>query len=203
MTDKPNSRVVLASASPRRRELLSLILTDFDIIPSEYDESLTPAELGSADHVLYSSRMKALDIVEGHGERIVISADTVVTIDDLILGKPTDTDDAERMLRMLSGRTHQVMTGITVMCDGNEESAVESTGVTFRELGDGLIRRYVMTGEPMDKAGAYAIQGRGCVLVSGIQGCYFNVVGLPLFRLSRILESFGISPIADFELTQS
>jgi septum formation protein len=203
MTDKPLPRVVLASASPRRKELLSLILKEYEVIPSRYDESLTPIELGPEEHVLYSSRMKALDLVNQAEERIIISADTVVTIDDLILGKPTDAVDAERMLRMLSGRMHRVMTGITVIRDGKRKSGLESTGVLFRHLDDNLIRRYIQTGEPMDKAGAYAIQGRGCVLVTGIQGCYFNVVGLPLFRLSRMLESFGISPIADFELTQS
>jgi len=196
---RPESRsgrpVVLASASPRRNELLSLILDAYEVIPSRYDESLTPEELGPADHVLYSSRMKARDVIAGAEDHIVISADTVVTIDGTILGKPENEEHARQMLVMLSGRTHHVVTGVTVACEANEESVVESTGVTFRVLDDETIRWYVQTGEPMDKAGAYAIQGRGCVLVKGIAGCYFNVVGLPLYRLSTILENFGISPI--------
>lgn len=186
---KPN--IILASASPRRRELLSLITKSFEVIPSEFDESLVPVELGPKEHVAYSALMKARDVAAVYPNALVIGADTIVCVDDSILGKPADTADAARMLRSLSGRAHQVYTGIAVAFNGEERNCVECTGVCFRELDDETIARYVATGEPMDKAGAYAIQGRGAVLVKHISGCYSNVVGLPIYCLSLILEQFG------------
>ncbi len=193
----PHTDIILASASPRRRELLDLMLSDFRIIPSDFDEGLVPRELGPAEHVGYSSLMKARDVAAKHPDSIVIGADTVVVVDSEILGKPADERDAARMLRLLSGRTHQVYTGIAAVRGVEERSGTECTDVTFRELSDDLIARYVATREPMDKAGAYAIQGRGAVLIAGLRGCYFNVVGLPVYRLSTLLEGFGLKPLGE------
>lgn len=127
---------------------------------------------------------------------IVIGADTIVVVGGEILGKPSDTDDARRMLRIISGRTHQVYTGLCVIEIRNgttiEKSGIESTDVTVRRLTDSMIERYLTTGEPMDKAGAYAIQGKGAVLIERIKGCYFNVVGLPIYLLSLLLEELGM-----------
>lgn len=188
--------IILASASPRRRELLSLIFEHFEVIPSEFDENDVPDELGPADHVVYSSLMKARDVAGRFTGSLVIGADTIVVVDEEILQKPLDGEDAARMLRRLSGRTHQVYTGVAVVRDGVETTGCECTDVTFRPLTEVMISRYVSSGEPMDKAGAYAIQGRGAVLVRSIRGCYSNVVGLPLHRISLLLEEFGIEPLA-------
>jgi septum formation protein len=186
----------LASASPRRRELLALIFKDYRVIPSDFDERNVPGDLPPAEHVVYSASVKAREIAGKYPEALVIGADTVVVADDAILGKPADAEDAARMLQMLSGRVHQVYTGISVARDGVERSAFECTNVRFRSLSDEMISRYIATGEPMDKAGAYAIQGRGCVLIESIDGCYFNVVGLPIHRLSVVLQDFGVMPLA-------
>ena len=190
------NEVILASASPRRRELLGLIFSEFRVIPSDFDESNVPGDLAPAEHVVYSASVKARELAGKYPESLVIGADTVVVVDDAILGKPTDAEDAARMLRMLGGRVHQVYTGIAVARNGVELSAFECTNVRFRPLTDELICRYIATGEPMDKAGAYAIQGRGSVLIESIEGCYFNVVGLPIHRLSVILQEFGFAPLS-------
>ncbi len=187
--------MILASASPRREELLSLIVEGFRVVPSEFDESTVSLELKAADHVTYSSRMKARDVAAKYPDALVIGADTVVVVDGTILGKPKDAQEAARMLRALSGKTHQVYTGLTVIRNVMERSGFDCTDVTFRELGEDLASRYIATGEPMDKAGAYAIQGKGAVLIRSIDGCYFNVVGLPLYTLSVLLEEFGVRPI--------
>ena len=193
----PPLDIILASASPRRRELVSLLIRDFRIVPSEFDESLVPPELAPEEHVLHSARMKARDVAGAFPQSLVITADTVVVVDDTILGKPSDTAHAAAMLRMLGGRTHRVYTGVAVVCEGTERTDVECTQVTFRELSDEIISRYVASGEPMDKAGAYAIQGRGVVLIKSVSGCYPNVVGLPLYRLSVLLSEFGIEPLCE------
>lgn len=187
--------IILASASPRRRELLSLIVNSYRVIPSEFDEGLVPKDLEPMDHVIYSAYMKAKDIADKYPEAIVIGADTIVTVRNQILGKPENQGDAARMLQMLSGKTHQVYTGISVIGNGNEYKDCECTDVIFRNLSDELISRYIATGEPMDKAGAYAIQGKGSVLICSINGCYFNVVGLPVYKLSLLLERIGIHPL--------
>jgi septum formation protein len=140
--------------------------------------------------------MKARDVAAKNPKSLVIGADTVVVVDDKILGKPRDRADAARMLKFLSGRTHQVYTGICVIFDEAEHSAYECTDVTFGSLADDVISRYVSSGEPMGKAGAYAIQGRGAVLIESICGCYFNVVGLPIHKLSDILNDLGIPPLS-------
>ena len=191
----PKLDVILASASPRREELLGLIFKEFWVMPSGYDESKVPEDLTPAEHVVYSSLMKARDIAQKNKKSLVIGADTVVVIDETILGKPHDRAEAARMLKSLSGRLHQVYTGITVIYDNKEHSAFECTDVKFSELSDDVISRYVSSGEPMDKAGAYAIQGRGAVLIESINGCYFNVVGLPIHKLSAILGEIGIPPL--------
>lgn len=191
----PPLDIILASASPRRRELLSLIFEDFQVLPSEFEESEVPADLPPVRHVEYSATMKARDVAAKHPGSLVIGADTIVVVRDQILGKPADAADAGRMLRGLSGRTHEVYTGLAVILGDMERTGVECTDVTFRKLTDEMISRYISSGEPMDKAGAYAIQGRASVLIKSIRGCYFNVVGLPLYRLSTMLEEFGVAVI--------
>jgi septum formation protein len=136
--------------------------------------------------------MKARDVASEYADAIVIGADTIVVVGDTILGKPRDAADSARMLRLLSGRTNQVYTGVAVIADGVERADVECTDVEFRELSDETISRYVTSGEPFGKAGAYAIQGKAAVLIPSIRGCYSNVVGLPLYRLSLLLEQAGI-----------
>jgi septum formation protein len=193
----PPLDVILASASPRRRELLSLIFSGFRVLPSSFEESLVPSELAPADHVVYSATAKARDVASRFPDSMVIGADTIVVVDSQILGKPTDEQDAARMLAMLSGRTHEVYTGVAVILGEVERTGVECTEVTFRELSEESIRRYVATGEPMDKAGAYAIQGKGALLIKCISGCYPNVVGLPLYKLSALLSEFGVEPLCE------
>ncbi|MBD9090434.1 MAG: septum formation protein Maf, partial [Clostridiales bacterium] len=149
-----------------------------------------------AHEVAAVSARKAAKIAAMHPDNVIVSADTIVVIDGKILGKPKDEQDAARMLRMLSGRTHTVYTGLTVHADGESKTQVVGTDVTFRELTDAEIAAYIKTKEPMDKAGAYGIQERGALLVEGIRGDYFNVVGLPVCRLGRMLARFGIEPLA-------
>ncbi|MDO8589468.1 MAG: Maf family protein [Armatimonadota bacterium] len=189
-------KVILASASPRRRELLELIYPTFEIVPSDFDEDNVSTELPPAEYVVRAAAQKARAVAEGQKDAIVIGADTIVVVDGRILGKPTDVQDARRMLRLLAGRTHQVYTGVCVISvqkgKPSEAEGVERTGVTVRALTDELIERYIGTGEPMDKAGAYAIQGKGAVLIQRVDGCYFNVVGLPVYLLSTLLEDLGM-----------
>jgi septum formation protein len=193
-------RIILASASPRRRELLSLICPKFEVWPSDFDESGLSTELSPAEYVQRSASHKAHSVAEGLSDATVIGADTIVAVSGRILGKPVDVEDAREMLRSLSGKTHQVYTGVSVISveDGNatEVQGVECTEVKFRELMDRIIERYIATREPMDKAGAYAIQGKGSVLIERIDGCFFNVVGLPVYMLSRLLESLGLEPFS-------
>jgi len=186
-------QIILASASPRRRELLALLCPSFEVRPSAFDESQLPADLSPIQHVLASASAKARDVAQTAPDAIVIGADTVVVVLGEMLGKPADVDDARRMLRVLSGRTHQVITGMCVVGPGpREATGWETTAVRFRTLSDELIGRYIATGEPMDKAGAYAIQGLGAPLIQRVCGDFFNVVGLPLYKLSLMLEKFGL-----------
>ena len=191
----PPLDVILASASPRRKELLALIFKNFRVIPSSYDESLVPDDLTPPDHVMYLAKMKARDIAEANPGSLVIGADTIVVVDGIILGKPANRADAIRMLDLLSGRSHEVYTGVAIMKNGAEHVGVECTEVDFADLGDEIIARYVDTGEPLDKAGGYAIQGKGVVLIDSIRGSYPNVVGLPLSLLSNMLREFGVEPL--------
>ncbi|MBR3148981.1 MAG: septum formation inhibitor Maf [Eubacterium sp.] len=178
--------IILASQSPRRRELMKYITDDFTIKVSEVDETL-PDGITPSDAVLYLSRIKAEPFMRD-GDT-VIGADTVVAIDGEILGKPANKGDAADMLRKLSGRTHSVFTGVTVIKDGNAHSFFEETRVRFLDLSENEIEKYIKTGEPLDKAGAYGIQGYGSLLVEKINGDYFNVVGLPISRLNRLLHA--------------
>ena len=188
------AKIVLASQSPRRQELLRNIgITDFDIRVPEADESY-PAGLTAQQTVEYISRVKGEVAAKlCTPDEIVITADTMVFLDDRRLGKPTDEADALRMLTALQGRRHTVCTGVTVRQGDRSITEVETTEVFFRPATESELRAYIATGEPMDKAGSYGIQALGALLVEKIHGDYFNVMGLPVLRLSRMLQQFGIS----------
>lgn len=187
--------IVLASASPRRRELLSLITEHFTVCPADADETLRDAPLG--EEVTRLSRLKAEAVQAQYPNAVCIGSDTMVTIDGLRLGKPKDADEAAFMLRRLRGRTHEVLTGLAVLTpDGGAHTLHTCTRVTFRDFAEDELAAYLATGEPLDKAGAYGIQGLGGLLVAGIQGDYHNVVGLPVCRLGRMLLDFGVDCLA-------
>lgn len=188
------AHIVLASASPRRQELLQRMgITEFDIRVPEAEETY-PEGLSPRQIVEYISREKADAAVKLCGaDEIVITADTMVFLDDARLGKPTDEADALRMLTALQGRHHTVCTGVTVRQGDHTVTESEETEVICRPATQRELLAYIATGEPMDKAGAYGIQGKGSLLVEGIRGDFFNVMGLPLLRLSRMLEQFGIT----------
>jgi septum formation protein len=200
--------LILASASPRRRELLTQAGFEFTVRPAHIPEDPQPGEDPIA-YVVRLAREKAEAVFkgireqgateqgtkgpreQGSGDRerlVVLGADTTVTLDGLILGKPENGPDAARMLRLLSGRTHRVITGVAVTTASGTEVAAEVTAVRFLALSDTEIAEYVATGEPLDKAGAYAIQGRAARWIPRVEGCYFNVVGLPLALVSTMLE---------------
>ena len=187
------TKIVLASQSPRRQELLRNIgITEFDIRVPEADETY-PEGLSPQEIVAYISRVKAEAAAALCAEdEIVITADTMVFLDDKRLGKPTDEADALEMLTALQGRHHTVCTGVTVRQGQRSITEVETTEVYFRSAGREELLGYIATGEPMDKAGAYGIQGKGSLLVEKIHGDYFNVMGLPVLRLSRMLGQFGV-----------
>ena len=182
--------VVLASASPRRRELLQTAGVDFTVKVSDADEHIEP-DTPPHEAVVSLARQKAQAVAKACPNDLVIGADTVVVYDGAILGKPADAADAARMLRMLSGKTHVVYTGVCLLYGKKEETFFEQTQVTFFPLTEQEIDAYVATGEPMDKAGAYGIQGRGCTLVQSICGDYFNVVGLPVAAVCRRIRAFA------------
>ena len=184
-------RVVLASASPRRRELLALIGIAHEVRPADIDESYLEGETPHA-HAERLAREKALAIAAAEPDAVTIGSDTIVVIGGKVLGKPRDRAHARTMLRQLSARSHEVMTGIAVHHGQRTVSAVETVRVTFRKLTDEEIDAYIDTGEPMDKAGAYGIQGFGATIVTKVNGDYFAVMGLPLNRLARQLESLGL-----------
>lgn len=189
-------KIVLASQSPRRKELLGRMGLEFVTQASKIDESAFDG-LEARELVATLSREKAQWIARQlDGETLVIGADTVVVRDGAALGKPRDAEDAVAMLLSLSGRDHQVCTGVTVCRGDRVLTQVEETQVTFRDLTEAEVRQYVSTGEPMDKAGAYGIQGLGGLLVEGIRGDYSNVVGLPVCRLGQMLKDFGVDCLA-------
>ena len=189
--------LILASRSPRRRELLERMgLRQFRIVVSDADETVEEG-ISPAEMVEELSRRKALAVAEQVGQdALIIAADTVVALDGEVLGKPVDEADAFRMLTTLSGRRHQVYSGVTVVRGGEVCTGHEVTDVTFRAMDSGEIRRYIRTGEPMDKAGAYGIQGYGALFVEGIVGDYYNVMGLPVCRLGGMLARFGVDCMA-------
>ena len=188
------AKIVLASGSPRRQELLQRMgITDFDVRVPRTEEAY-PAGLSPRQVVEHISREKADAAAKLCTEdEIVITADTMVFLDEARLGKPADEADALRMLTSLQGRHHTVCTGITVRQGGRSLTESESTEVYFRPATEAELRGYIATGEPMDKAGAYGIQGMGALLVEKINGDFFNVMGLPVLRLSRMLSRFGVS----------
>jgi septum formation protein len=185
-------RVILASASPRRRELLALVGIPHVVVPANIDESYRDGE-EAAEHAERLAREKATAIVSKNPDAIVIAADTIVLIEGLVLGKPRDEADAERMLTMLSGQTHVVLTAVAVARGERMRSGVESVRVTFRPLTRARIRAYIATREPMDKAGSYGIQGYGATLVERIDGDYFAVMGLALGRMIDLFAELDVS----------
>ena len=184
-------RVVLASQSPRRRELLTLVGIAHTVQPADIDESLLPGE-DPASHCERLAREKVAVVARTAPDALVIGSDTIVVVDGDVLGKPRDDSHAEAMLARLAGRSHVVMTGVAVQWRGKQRSAVEEVGVTFHPLSRDEIRRYVATREPMDKAGAYGIQGYGATIVRRVDGDYFAVMGLPLQRLVRVMAEVGV-----------
>lgn len=184
-------KIILASASPRRKEILGMVCKDFQVIVSDTDESkIDKDKLDTGIYVQELALLKAGAVAKETENALVIGADTVVSMDGEIFGKPKDEEEAVKMLTALSGRCHNVFTGICVMRTKDAYSVCKSveTKVYFKELTEEKIRAYVKTGEPMDKAGAYGIQGIGSILVEKIDGDYLNVVGLPLAKLAEVLE---------------
>ena len=183
------TEIALASQSPRRKTLLEGLGLRVVVVPSAYDEDRSSASSDPAELALGHARGKA-DLAQADGPRVLLAADTVVALDGDLLGKPRDAEDAQRMLRRLSGREHRVFTGFVVLDrgSGSQRSGVESTFVRFADLSDEDIRQYVATGDPLDKAGAYGIQGRGALLVSSIRGDFYTVMGLPLARIGGALR---------------
>ncbi len=184
--------IVLASASPRRKDLLRNAGIDFVLKPSNIPEVLHPGEAPDA-FAKRMAREKASAVAAQHPDQIVLGADTVVVVDDQALGKPENEQDAVRMLRLLSGRKHEVITGVCLMGKNFEDTRCESTAVYFSELSDDDVRAYVASGEPMDKAGAYAIQGGASPWIAKIDGDYSNVVGLPVSLVLRMLRQHGVT----------
>ncbi len=182
--------IILASASPRRRELLDLLGIKHEVRPADIDEIRAPGER-PADFARRAAEDKARHVAQGI-DRPVLAADTVVALDNESLGKPVDEDDAKRMLRLLAGRDHAVHTGMALAHKGNSHSLVDTAMVRFSPLNEKLIDWYVATGEPMDKAGAYAVQGAGGLLVQSITGSPQTVIGLPINRLPELFAALGL-----------
>lgn len=194
-----NLRLVLASGSPRRREILSLFKEDIRIIPSKISETQLPNE-SPKDYVLRLAQDKAFDVASNSLDGtngLVIGADTIVLYNNLVLGKPSSKDDARRMLEMLSGKWHEVLTGVAVVDTINNKKVFDlcKTRVKFSTLSNAEIDWYIETNEPFDKAGAYAIQGYGSLFVEEIEGNYLNVVGLPITLLRKLLKELGVDLI--------
>lgn len=183
------SKIILASASPRRRELMELAGYRFDVICADIAE-IVPENAQPHEVVMSLALQKAQAVANDHPEAVVIGSDTVVALNGRILGKPHSVGEACEMLRALSGRSHKVYTGVAIICCGRVKNFFDETDVEFYPLSDGEIREYVATGEPMDKAGAYGIQGRGSVLVKKINGDFFNVMGLPIAKVYREMTDY-------------
>ena len=189
-------QLILASQSPRRKELLGLFSIPFTIRVADIDETMDPHK-PPFDEVARVSRLKALAVAR-EPEDLVIAADTIVVCNGQVLGKPADEADARRMLKLLSGRDHQVMTGVTVVRGNEIETFTEVTDLHFRELTEKEIHAYVATGEPMDKAGSYGIQGGAALFCSHMVGDYYNVMGLPVCRLGETLRRMAPDMMGEF-----
>lgn len=182
---------VLASRSPRRIDLLQRIGRNPIVDPADIDESIRPGE-SAVDYVRRLSAEKAQAVLVRHPDAVVLGADTCVELDGTVHGQPADRDDARRTLRTLSGRTHNVHTAVTVASAARSQTILESARVTLQPLGEALIEWYLDTGEPFGKAGAYAVQGHGSVLVTGVRGLMSGVVGLPVGPVAALLDEFGV-----------
>ena len=189
-------KLILASASPRRKELMGLYHIPFHIRAADIDETMDPAG-NPAGEVGRVSRLKALATPREPGD-VVVAADTIVVCDRTVLGKPHSEAEAVKMLTLLSGRDHQVMTGVTVVRDDRAETFTEVTDIHFRVLSEKEIRAYVATGEPMDKAGSYGIQGGAALFCTGMVGDYYNVMGLPVCRLGEVLKNMAPDMMGEF-----
>lgn len=185
--------IILASASPRRAELLKMIgIKDFIVIPSSYEEE-NSASLSPSENVIQLALGKARNVAAKCGNSdIIIAADTLVYLDDVPMGKPTDKENAKRMLRSLSGRRHTVYTGVAVIKDADTQCSATASDVFFRQLSEREIDAYIATGEPMDKAGAYGAQSIGAYFTERIDGDFFNVMGLPVCQLGLMLKKVGV-----------
>ena len=187
--------LVLASASPRRKELLGLFHIPFEIRVADIDETMDPGKM-PFDEVARVSSLKAAATPRDTGD-VVVAADTIVVCEGRVLGKPHSEEEATSMLRLLSGRDHQVMTGVTVICGENVQTFTEVTDIHFRDLSDKEIHAYVATGEPMDKAGSYGIQGGAALFCTHMVGDYYNVMGLPVCRLGQVLREMAPDLMGD------
>lgn len=188
-------RIVLASKSPRRKEILNNIGLKFEVVESNFDETIDPSQMPE-DTVKYLAYKKAEDVAHAvRDNALIIGADTVVVHNSIIMGKPGKYQDSFDMLKKLSGSWHNVYTGICVLNPASGQHVIdyENTRVRIKQLTDEEILDYINTGEPADKAGSYAIQGIGSLIVERIEGCYFNVVGLPIYKLSKLMREFGVN----------
>lgn len=185
-------QLILASSSARRRELMELMGYDFTVIAANADEDIALCEPG--EYVKKLALMKAREVFLNHLDACVIGSDTIVWLDGEIIGKPNGEADALRILKKLAGRTHKVYTGVAVLAGGSENVFYDQTDVTFNDLTEAELLSYITTGEPLDKAGAYGIQGPGSFLVSRVEGCYFTVMGLPNPKVYRALAEVGVYP---------
>ena len=187
-------KIILASGSPRRKELMEMLkVPNLEIIPAKGEESAHP-ELSPPELVMELARCKAAEVAPADAEdTITLGADTIVVLDGKVLGKPRDEQEAFDMLRSLSGRSHIVYTGVALIRGGRVLCHAERSDVRFRELGDDEIQRYIATGEPMDKAGAYGAQGYASLFVEGIDGDFFNVMGLPLCAMGKMFKELGVN----------
>ena len=189
--------IILASKSPRRKELLNLLGIDFTVMTENIDETIDE-RLPVVDEIKRLSLNKAKAVADSlKSDDIIISADTVVVLGNRVFGKPADKGEAINMLKTLSGRTHTVITAVTVMCRDKCDTRAEITDVTFRNLSDREIEAYIDTGDPFDKAGGYAIQGASCIFITGISGDHFNVYGLPVSMLAQMLRGFGVKILGE------
>ena len=193
MTQDPHTRLILASQSPRRRDLLEEAGVPFDVLPADIEEVTAPG-LSPADNVTALAAAKARRVAEDRPGRFVLGADTIVVLDNEILGKPRDREDARAMLSRLAGNTHHVITGFAIVTpEGRVLTEAVTSSVTMKPVTAATIETYLDTGEPMDKAGAYAIQGQGNALIAGYEGSYHNIVGLPVEEVLTQLRGAGLS----------